>query len=233
MGRFLLPQLFNFDPPTLDGEGEGGYTDEPGNAQGAGAGAGGKGLTLPTARAAALLPSAGVKLEPEEANVSAPNSSKSRQHQNLKIKVNSPTGTSGFPSGSADVNTPHSYMGGITPLSSAGLNMASMPRMSPASTPYSASSFVKMSPRMGESPLHSPNSSFKVRVTLLLHCCCTVVARLLHCCYIVVTLLLHCCYTVVTLLLHCCDTVVTLLLHCCCTVVTLLLHCCYTVVTLL
>jgi hypothetical protein len=30
-----------------------------------------------------------------------------------------------------------------------------------------------------------------------------------------VTLLLHCCYTVVILLLHCYSTVVTLLLHCC------------------
>jgi hypothetical protein len=44
-----------------------------------------------------------------------------------------------------------------------------------------------------------------------------------------VTLLLHCCYTVITLLLHCCYTVVTLLSHSCCTVVTLFLHCCYTV----
>jgi hypothetical protein len=69
-------------------------------------------------------------------------------------------------------------------------------------------------------------------VTLLLHCCYTVVTLLLHCCYTVVTLLLHCCYTVVTLFLHCCYTVVTLLLHCCYTVVTLFLHCCYTVVTL-
>jgi hypothetical protein len=38
-----------------------------------------------------------------------------------------------------------------------------------------------------------------------------------------VTLLAHCCYTVVTLLLHCCCTGVTLLLHS-------YLNCCYTVV---
>jgi magnesium-transporting ATPase (P-type) len=36
-------------------------------------------------------------------------------------------------------------------------------------------------------------------LTLLLHCCHTVVTLLSHCCYTVVTLLLHNCYTLVTL----------------------------------
>jgi hypothetical protein len=44
------------------------------------------------------------------------------------------------------------------------------------------------------------------------------ITLLLHCCYTVVTLF----YTVVTLLLDC----VTKLLHCCYTVVAMLLHCC-------
>jgi hypothetical protein len=140
MGRFILPQLFDFDPPTLDDP------DEPSGGREAAAG----GEDIDTTSGAAL-PNGGVKVEKED----TPNSSKSQHHKNLKIRVSSPTGTSsGFPSDSVD--TSHSYMGGsITPLSSAGLAMPSMPHMSPA--PNSVS--IKMSPRMGE--LHSPNASFK------------------------------------------------------------------------
>jgi hypothetical protein len=71
------------------------------------------------------------------------------------------------------------------------------------------------------------------KVTLLSHCCHTVVTLLLHCWYAACTLLLHCCYTAVTLLLHCLYTAVTLLLHCCNTAITPLSHCCHTAVTLL
>jgi hypothetical protein len=54
--------------------------------------------------------------------------------------------------------------------------------------------------------------------TLLLHCCCAVVALLLHCCCAVITLLLRCCtHTVITvsLLSLCCHSAVTLLSLCC------------------
>jgi hypothetical protein len=56
-------------------------------------------------------------------------------------------------------------------------------------------------------------------ITVALKCCVPCAASAC------VTLLLHCCYTVVTLLLHCCYTVVTLLLHCSYTVLTLFFHC--------
>jgi hypothetical protein len=42
----------------------------------------------------------------------------------------------------------------------------------------------------------------QVTLTLLLHCCYTVVTLLLNCCYIVVTLLLNCCHIIVTHLLQ-------------------------------
>jgi hypothetical protein len=69
-------------------------------------------------------------------------------------------------------------------------------------------------------------------ITLLLLCCCSVVALLLHAYYMVVTLLLHCFDTDVTPLLHWCYTVITRLLHGCYTVLTMLLHCGYTAVIL-
>jgi hypothetical protein len=101
------------------------------------------------------------------------------------------------------------------------------------------------------------SESLSWEVTLLLHCCYTVVTLLSHWYHTVITLLSHSCYTrnsslahgykrisllmgVVTTLnyrrkyrLHCSHTVVTLFSHCSYTALTLLLHCCSTVVALL
>jgi hypothetical protein len=44
-------------------------------------------------------------------------------------------------------------------------------------------------------PLYTKQSLARYTVTLLLHCCYTLILLLFHCCYTVVTRLLHACYT--------------------------------------
>jgi hypothetical protein len=70
-------------------------------------------------------------------------------------------------------------------------------------------------------------------ITLLLHCCCTLVTLFSHYSYTVLTLFSHCSHAVLTLFSHCSHSVLTLFSHYSNTVLTLFSHYSHTILTLL